>query len=716
MDTLAASDIRGCGTEPGGIRPADDALDALADALSTLDRLLGIAVNTHAQLLGPATLLDPWRGMHLDRGEVERLLSTPQDASSAAESIGALLADAARCVPALARTAASHALSSDDLAVLLITIAPDLDLKYEKIYGYLQDDLTRRRATPDLVANLLATDARQRLNVLARLSADAPLVRAGLVSFRGDADASPRLACPLAPDVTWLNRLLGRATLDPSCAHWARLIDACELVDTATYGAELRAALQRANHDREGVHLLLSGAHGTGKFAFAREMAAASHRGLLVVDAREWMTPAEVRARLLHADRMAQWLDALVYVHGAGRLSQRDPQLIRAVLESLGAASVRFLISSATPIAPAAGTVLPVERVELSLPPVPARQAIWRHALARYGRHMEEPSLLRIASRFTMGPMQIEQAARDAVDATAAASPDAPLSYAELAAAARAQCGAQLAGLAQRITPEAGIDSLIVPPDVRAQLGEICARVTSRESVRHNWGAGNVHSRVIGVTALFAGPSGTGKTLAAEAIARELGFDLYRIELASVVSKYIGETERNLERVFAAAEHANAVLFFDEADALFGKRSEVKDAHDRYANIEIAYLLQKMERFDGLAVLATNLKQNLDEAFARRLTFTVNFPFPEQAQRRQLWEALWPPRAPRAADVDLDWFAREFRLSGGAIRNIVIAAAHLAADEGQAISRTTLLHATRREFQKVGKNLGEFALGTAKAA
>ena len=166
----------------------------------------------------------------------------------------------------------------------------------------------------------------------------------------------------------------------------------------------------------------------------------------------------------------------------------------------------------------------------------------------------------------------------------------------------------------------------------------------------------------------------------------------------------------------AAAENANAVLFFDEADALFGKRSEVKDAHDRYANIEVAYLLQKMEQLDGLAILATNLKQNLDEAFARRLTFTLNFPFPEALERERLWECLWPPRAPRAADVDLGWFAREFRLSGGNIRNTVMAAAHLAASDGQVITREHLLHATRREYQKLGKNLVTPAAGDARRA
>jgi SpoVK/Ycf46/Vps4 family AAA+-type ATPase len=279
------------------------------------------------------------------------------------------------------------------------------------------------------------------------------------------------------------------------------------------------------------------------------------------------------------------------------------------------------------------------------------------------------------------------------------------LSYRDIAAAVRRQCGGELARMATRITPRADFSNLVAPAEVRNQLREICARVATRDTVAHEWAEDSVHARSTGVTALFVGPSGTGKTLSAEALANELGLDLYRIDLAGIVSKYIGETEKNLDRVFAAAAHANAVLFFDEADALFGKRSEVKDAHDRYANIEVAYLLQKMEQFDGLAILATNLKQNLDEAFARRLTFTVTFPFPEEAERRQLWETLWPPRAPRADDVDLNWFAHEYRLSGGNIRNAVLAAAHLAAADGRIVTRAHLLHATRREYQKPGKNL-----------
>jgi SpoVK/Ycf46/Vps4 family AAA+-type ATPase len=221
-----------------------------------------------------------------------------------------------------------------------------------------------------------------------------------------------------------------------------------------------------------------------------------------------------------------------------------------------------------------------------------------------------------------------------------------------------------------------------------------------------DWGFGARLSLGKGVNALFAGPSGTGKTMASEIIARELGLDLYKIDLSGVVSKYIGETERNLDRVFAAAEDANSILFFDEADALFGKRSEVRDSHDRYANIEISYLLQKMEEYEGLAILATNLRANLDEAFIRRLAFTIHFPFPDKAHRFRIWQGIWPSSLELDSGVDLRFLADKFKLSGGNIKNIALAAAYLAAEQNQSVRMNHLIHATRREYQKLGKPLG----------
>jgi SpoVK/Ycf46/Vps4 family AAA+-type ATPase len=264
-----------------------------------------------------------------------------------------------------------------------------------------------------------------------------------------------------------------------------------------------------------------------------------------------------------------------------------------------------------------------------------------------------------------------------------------------------------LEGLARRIEPRYGWDDIILPADGLAQLRELCARARHQLTVLDRWGFGRKHARRAGLTALFVGQPGTGKTMAAEIVAGALGLELFRIDLSAVVSKYIGETEKNLERIFRAADRGDAVLLFDEADALFGKRSDTRDAHDRYANVEIAYLLQRLETYDGVAVLTTNLRNNLDEAFVRRLDFALEFPLPEEPERLKIWRLSLPAEAPLADDVDLPFLARKFRLAGGHIRNIALTAAFLAAEDGGAIGMKHLVRATKREYQKIGKLVAE---------
>ncbi|HEY2929523.1 ATP-binding protein [Piscinibacter sp.] len=259
--------------------------------------------------------------------------------------------------------------------------------------------------------------------------------------------------------------------------------------------------------------------------------------------------------------------------------------------------------------------------------------------------------------------------------------------------------------LAQRIDSRARFDDLVLPPFVLAQLREIASQLGQRRTVYDEWGFGARHSRGLGIAALFAGESGTGKTLAAEAIANELRLDLYRIDLANVVSKYIGETEKNLARVFDAAQASGAILLFDEADALFGKRSEVKDSHDRYANIEVAYLLQRIECYRGLAILTSNMKAALDRAFLRRIRFVVQFPFPDSAARGEIWRRAFPAAAPVH---ELDWaqLAR-LNLAGGNIRNIAVNAAFAAAARGTAIDLALVQGAARAEFAKLERAPGD---------
>jgi len=271
--------------------------------------------------------------------------------------------------------------------------------------------------------------------------------------------------------------------------------------------------------------------------------------------------------------------------------------------------------------------------------------------------------------------------------------------------ACRAQSRPRLESLAQRIPPAAAWDDLVLPEAQRSILREIAIHVRRRRTVHDDWGFAARGARGLGVSALFTGPSGTGKTMAAEVLAGELRLDLYRIDLSSVVSKYIGETEKNLRKVFDAAEQGGSILLFDEADALFGKRSEVKDSHDRYANIEVSYLLQRMEAYRGLAILTTNFKEALDTAFLRRLRFIVQFPFPDAAQRAEIWRRIFPRETPTEG-LDAGKLGR-LSVAGGNIRNIALAAAFLAAEEGTPVRMAHLLRAAQGELMKIERPLSD---------
>jgi len=279
----------------------------------------------------------------------------------------------------------------------------------------------------------------------------------------------------------------------------------------------------------------------------------------------------------------------------------------------------------------------------------------------------------------------------------------------DAAAAYRRLTDARLEALATHTVPRARWDDLVLSPGRKRRLQDLVLRYRNAHVVYDEWGFNAAPSR--GLVALFSGPSGTGKTLAAEVVAGELGLDLYRLDLSSVVSKYIGETEKNLDELFDAADMGNTVLFFDEADSLFGKRTEVSDAHDRHANVETSYLLQRLERYDGIVVLATNYEKNIDEAFLRRVHVRVDFPLPGEPEREQLWRRNLATGAPVSADVDVEWLVRRFDISGASIRNIVVDAAFMAAGEGTEISMAHLVQGAARELQKVGRMVSKDKFG-----
>jgi hypothetical protein len=346
-------------------------------------------------------------------------------------------------------------------------------------------------------------------------------------------------------------------------------------------------------------------------------------------------------------------------------------------------------------------------RFDVPRPTTAEQQALWETALGPLAGRLNG-QIQGLVTQFRLGAAGIRAASAAALGGLAQGEGGADPGRL-LWDACRVQARPRLDDLAQRIEPAAGWHDLVLPEPQRQVLLEIATQVRHRLRVYETWGFGHRGARGLGIGALFAGPSGTGKTLAAEILAGVLGLDLYRIDLSQVVSKYIGETEKNLRRVFDAAEEGGAILLFDEADALFGKRTEVKDSHDRYANIEVSYLLQRMEAYRGLAILTTNLKSGLDAAFFRRLRFVVQFPFPDAAQRAQIWQRVFPPETPTEG-LDLERLAR-LHVAGGNIRNIALHAAFLAAECGEPVRMTHVLRAARGEFAKLEKTLTEAEVG-----
>jgi ATPase family associated with various cellular activities (AAA) len=634
---------------------------------------------------------DPFRGLYLTDEAIDRILrpvaGSPPLPSEARERVERACDEAEQNGEdiRLRRLAAAAGLTDLDLEFLVAALAPDLDSRFERLYGYLNDDVTRRRATIGLVleiAGVPCTSASAR----ARLAPGGPLFDQLLVVVD---DAS----CPyLTRSLRVPDRVTGHLLGDDTCDR--RLAD----VTCAFKPYECAMAAQLGPLLGQDMRLVYVRDHGRRSAAAAAAAAVqASGRPVLGLDF-SCASPAELDELVLIARREALLRGAGLVagpVDGLGNLSP-------TALQRLSDAHGPLLLYGDATWDPRWSHQVPlqVDAPELG---TADRDRIWRSELDGHGEAGTVPVHL------LLGPEQIARAVRAARLASLVG--DRRAGQESLLSGAREQNAAGLERLARRIEPLVGWPDLVLPAAVTGQLRELAARARHRDQVLTDWQMRPGGGRGKGITALFAGDSGTGKTMSAEVIAGELGLDVYTIDLATVVDKYIGETEKNLERIFAEAAGVNAVLLFDEADAVFGKRSEVRDAHDRYANIESAYLLQRMESFDGLAVLATNLRANIDEAFTRRLDAIVDFPLPDADLRRALWDRCLGPYVPRGDDLDLDFCAAAFEFSGGAIRSVVVTAAYLAAENGGPIGMTQLITAVRREYRKLGRLLLEREFG-----
>jgi len=591
----------------------------------------------------------------------------------------------------------AYQLTEFDLNAMLVALAPEVDLRYERLYAHLHDDVTRRRPSIDLALNLLCASAGEKLQQRDRFAPDAPLVRNRLIDVYADPYQlnSPLLANYYRLDEQIMRLLLLDDSLD------SRLAGFCEMTAPPNEGAPLSEAVRRELHALVSIHaqsplrFYFQGPAQCGQAEAAALLAKALKLRVLSTGLRAFGS-ADASDVLRVLVREAWFRGALLHLRGLEAIS--DSAALGALWCALRDMPVHCVIEGKEVWRPSADKPLGVVILAFAYPDRAQREQWWRECLQRHELEADAETLTALAQRYRMSYAQIQDAV--AVAASSASEPQAQTLF----AAARAQSGHDLAALAAKIEPRVTWDDLVLPEDETAQLHEICERLKYRDKVFGEWGFARKLSYGLGITALFSGGSGTGKTMAAEVIAQALGLDLYRIDLARVVSKYIGETEKNLDRVFEAAEGANAILFFDEADALFGKRSEVKDAHDRYANMEVSYLLQKMEDYDGVAILATNLADHLDEAFTRRLAFHIYFPFPDEAARLLIWKRAWPKALELAETVDCGELARELKLAGGSIRNIALSAAFFAAANGNVVDAVHVSHAVRREHQKAGRS------------
>ncbi|MFC9030367.1 ATP-binding protein [Streptomyces arboris] len=653
---------------------------------------------------------DPYRGQYLTPDAVERILES-RDAFAPVPSYGAeppsYVTEPDSRLAGLAR---SFGLVELDVELLLVAMAPDIDARFERLYGYLNDDLTRRRPAIGLALELCGLPAAGSGRF--RFQPSAPLVAGGLLEI-GDAER-PLLSRTLRVPDRVTAHLLGDDEPDGRLRGLVRVPAPDGTRDDDRPEVHRIAAALATGSGL--VHLLDRGGDPSG---LAVEALTAAGRRPLVVDiaalaaagdrAAELVRTLAAEARLAHGGIVLGPLEALApeRPEGARLLASLCTAVSGTPLIAYGKKNWDPLWTRDSPVPVAV------------LPPGPVGAARrWRQALAEAARAVGLPDtqaaadddrLIEATASYRLDSDQLRKAAT--VASRLAVLEQRPVHPDDLRTAVRAQNGAGLERLARRIEPAVGWDDLVLPPGTRTQLTELALRARHREQVLGQWGMRPGGGRGRGVIALFAGESGTGKTMSAEVVARELGMELYVVDLSTVVDKYIGETEKNLERIFVEASDVNGILLFDEADAIFGKRSQVKDAHDKHANVESAYLLQRMESFDGIAVLTTNLRANLDEAFTRRLDVIAEFPMPDAEQRLALWDRCLGTAIPRDPALDLEFCAARFELAGGSIRACAVTAAYLAAESRAPLTMDQLVTAVLQEYRKLGRLVLESEFG-----
>ena len=665
--------------------------------------------------------LDEQRGLYISDAQVDRLLrETPADAggvdapglAARAASLAEAASSALALSPRWTHLATSFALGAFELDVVILAVASELDRKYQTICAYLNDDVSRRYPTRDLVLRLFARGGCGDPVARAALARGATLLRESLVAPpAGTAAPESWVAAGLVASDALVEFLVGSPTPTGGACRCYRTSRPATSWDESGAPVASRERLRRLPLLRGSPTVLLRGRAGSGRTRAVAALAAELGVPLLTIDAR--LARAGSLVELFRLARLHQRLyRAVLYVTGGEALLAPDGAHAseRAAVLALVADAPGLVLVSLSADERGAAPFAAARHVSIDFAEPDARQRLheWR-ARAPRAVAAAADALPAIAERFALTRGEIERASATAHDGwTLAGRNGAGPDVDALFAAARDEARGALSSLgplATRTSTSLRWSDLVLPAVTIAALREVTDAIRHRTTVFDDWGMASRNSGARGLRILLSGPSGTGKSSCAAIVANvELGVDLFTVDLSAITSKYIGETEKHLDRVFEAAKSSSALLFFDEADALFGKRTEVKDAHDRYANVEVAYLLQKIDRYDGTVLLATNLANNLDLGFSRRMHYTIDFPMPGEADRERIWRAMFPPGVPLAADVDFAFLARQFAIAGGDIRNVALNAAFRAAAGGRALGMRELVHAMGRQLVKQGRS------------
>lgn len=696
--------------------------DHLRDELQLLNACLLSEVQRRTQ---KNSQLDLLQGLVLSEQEIvdilrappgtEQKLNTnedPKQLNSIRERITQRNGSAPQSAP-LVQLSELFQLDRNEELCLLLCLAPEIDARYSRVFAFLQDDVTRKQPSVELMLRLLCEDVQESLVRRGLFSSGAALLRNRLLNFAQPSDRQlPLPQRSLKIDDRIAAFLLQSPQIDDCLVNWIEIIPPSnELKQTPLPSELVERTLRLVESSFSGkepflrpvIHLY--GRRGSGRCLLA---ALASHQiglPLIVADIRKLPsgeTPeGEVLWRLC---REALLLPAVLLIENFDELLQEGRQRELAVLLEAAHYFSPVTFLSGKQIWKPENPKQFYLTLECPVPDATSRIDFWRHHLNSHSVEFHDNDLIELSSKFRFNEGQIKQTVKTAEHrAYWESRTTSGLTPKLINQAARNIATPSLMGLARKVEAHFSWSDIVLPESQLVQLKEIASHATRSQIIFETWGFARHFSYGRGIAALFEGQSGTGKTMAASIIGRALGLDVYQIDLSCVVSKYIGETEKNLSRIFEEAQDSNAVLFFDEADALFGKRSEVKDAHDRYANIETAYLLQRMEEYSGIVILATNMKQNLDEAFVRRMRFIINFPFPNDEDRERIWQKAFPENAPMGGDVDFRWLSRKLKITGGNIKNISLRAAFLAIERNGVIGMDCLIEAAKRENEKIGK-------------